>query len=213
MTMDQILHGGAMPVIAILRGLRPDEALSVGEALLEGGVRILEVPLNSPDPLVSIERLAGALGPQVLVGAGTVLSAAEVESVAAAGGRLIVSPHTDPAVIRRAVALGLECLPGFMSPTDAFSAIAAGAAELKLFPASTLGPGHLRALREVLPRRIRIWAVGGTGAHDLAAWLTAGAGGIGVGGSLYKAGDTPQQVLARAIELRAAWNGSNPKQG
>lgn len=211
--IQHVLDGGAMPVIAILRGLRPQEALSIGEALIAGGIRIIEVPLNSPEPLVSIERLASAFGSQALVGAGTVLSAAQVQSVAAAGGRLIVSPHTDAGVIRRAASLGLDCLPGFMSPTEAFAALAAGATGLKLFPASTLGQGHLKAVREVLPREVHIWAVGGTGAHDLDAWLAAGAVGIGVGGSLYRAGDTVQQVQGRAIALRSAWSGSNQKQG
>lgn len=212
MRIEDILEEGAMPAIAILRGVKPAEALGIGEALLAGGIRMLEVPLNSPEPLVSIERLAVAFGSRALIGAGTVLSAAEVEAVGAAGGRLIVSPHTDAAVIGRAVALGLDCLPGFLSPTEAFTAISAGATHLKLFPAVSLGQGYLKALREVLPRHSRIWAVGGTGAHDLAAWLAAGAAGIGVGGALYKAGDTPQQVLERAIALRTAWSGSGTEQ-
>lgn len=212
MTLQDILDGGAMPVIAVLRGLQPAEAVGVAEALLAGGIRIMEVTLNSPEPLRSIERLSAAFGSRALIGAGTVLRGAEVESVAAAGGRLIVSPHTDAEVIGRSVGLGLDCLPGFMTPTEAFTAIAAGATDLKLFPASSVGQGHLRALREVLPRRIRVWAVGGAGAHDLAAWLAAGADGIGVGGSLYRAGHVPQQVLERAIALRRAFSASNTQQ-
>lgn len=213
MRIEDILERGEMPVIAILRGVGPADALAVGEALLAGGVRMMEVPLNSPEPLVSIERLAGAFGSQALIGAGTVLCATEVERVAAAGGRLIVCPHTDPTIIGRAVALGLDCLPGFLSPTEAFTAVSAGAVHLKLFPAAGLGQGHLKAVREVLPGRSRIWAVGGTGAHDLAAWLAAGAAGIGVGGALYKAGDAPQRVLERAIALRTAWSESGAKRG
>ena len=212
MHIEDMLEGGAMPAIAILRGLKPSEALAIGEALLAGGIRMLEVPLNSPEPLVSIERLAGAFGSRALIGAGTVLSAAEVGEVAAAGGRLIVSPHTDTRVIERAVALGLDCLPGFLSTTEAFTAISAGAVHLKLFPAASLGQGYLKALREVVPRHTRLWAVGGTGAHDVSAWLSAGAAGIGVGGSLYKAGDTPQRVLERATALRTAWSGSVTQQ-
>lgn len=206
MRIRDILDGGQLPVIAILRGLRPAEAVSIGEALLDGGIRIMEVPFNSPEPLVSIERLAGRFGAQALIGAGTVLSAAQVADVVCAGGRLVVSPHTDPDVIASAVALGLDCLPGCLSPTEAFTAVAAGATDLKMFPASSFGKGHLKALREVLPPGVRFWAVGGSGAHDLIAWLAAGASGIGVGGALYKAGDAPQEVSQRAAALRAAWS-------
>lgn len=213
MRIRDVLESGELPVIAILRGLRPAEAVSIGEALLAGGIRIMEVPLNSPEPLASIERLAGELGARALIGAGTVLSAAQVASVASAGGRLVVSPHTDSDVIARAVALGLDCLPGCLSATEAFTAIAAGATDLKMFPAATLGQGHLKALREVLPRQTRVWAVGGTGAHDLTAWLAAGACGIGVGGALYGAGDGPQEVLQRAVALRTAWSRARPALG
>lgn len=205
MSLDEILEGGAVPVVAILRGLPPADAIGVGRALLEAGIRIIEVPLNSPSPLASIERLRGEFGTNALIGAGTVASVAEVDAVAAAGGSLIVSPHTDAAVIRRAVSLGLECLPGFMSPTEAFTALAAGARRLKLFPAKSLGVPHLTALRDVLPRHIEVWPVGGTGAHDIAQWLRAGARGIGVGGSLYNAGDGADRVRGRAQALRAAW--------
>jgi 2-dehydro-3-deoxyphosphogalactonate aldolase len=205
MTIGQLIEAGAPPVVAILRGVWPEQVGAIGRALLEGGIHVMEVPLNSPRPLESIERLCGELGAQALIGAGTVLSAAQVDDAAAAGARLIVSPHTDPAVIGRAVALGLQCLPGFMSPSEAFAALAAGARHLKLFPAARLGPSYLRALREVLPRTCGVWAVGGTGAHDLAAWLEAGAAGIGVGGSLYRAGDEASVVHDRARALQAAW--------
>lgn len=206
MRIRHILDDGQLPVIAILRGLRPVEAISIGEALLAGGIRIIEVPFNSPEPLASIERLAGEFGARALIGAGTVTSGAQVASVASVGGGLVVSPHTDPDVIARAVALGLDCLPGCLTPTEAFTAAAAGATDLKLFPAATLGQGHLKALRDVLPDQVRVWAVGGTGAHDLTAWLAGGASGIGVGGALYKAGDGPQEVLQRAIALQTAWS-------
>lgn len=206
MRIRDILDGGELPVIAILRGLRPAEAVSIGEALLAGGIRIMEVPFNSPEPLASVERLASAFGSRALIGAGTVMTPAQVASVGSAGGGLVVSPHTDPGVIARAVELGLDCLPGCLSPTEAFTAISAGAADLKMFPAAALGQGYLKALREVLPRDLRVWAVGGTGAHDLTAWLAAGATGIGVGGALYKPGDAPQTVLQRASALRSAWS-------
>ena len=206
MRLQHILDSGQLPVIAILRGLRPVEAVSIGEALLAGGIHIMEVPLNSPQPLASIERLAGAFGAQALIGAGTVLSVAQVADVASAGAGLIVSPNTDTGVISRAGALGLDCLPGCLSATEAFAAIAAGATDLKMFPAAPLGRGYLSTLREVLPHPIRVWAVGGTGAHDFTGWLAAGASGIGVGGALYKAGDVPQEVLQRAITLRTVWD-------
>lgn len=206
MRIDELLRHGAVPVVAILRGLPPADAVEIGRALVEEGIRIIEVPLNSPSPLESIGKLCGALGKEALIGAGTVLSGAQVESVASAGGRLIVSPNTDAAVIRQAVSLDLECMPGFMSATEAFTAIAAGARRLKLFPAAGLGVGHLKALREVLGREIELWPVGGTGAHDMAQWLRAGAAGIGVGSALYRPGDSADSVRERARALRAAWS-------
>lgn len=205
MRIDELLRAGAAAVVAILRGLPPPDAIGVGRALIDAGIRIIEVPLNSPSPLTSIGRLRGEFGSEALIGAGTVLSVADVDAVAAAGGQLIVSPHTDAAVIRRAVSLGFECLPGFMSATEAFTAIAAGARRLKLFPAKSLGLAHLKALREVLARDVEVWPVGGTGAHDIAEWLRAGAAGIGVGAALYRAGDSAERVRERAQELRAAW--------
>jgi 2-dehydro-3-deoxyphosphogalactonate aldolase len=205
MVMAEFLEAGTAPVVAILRGLPPADALVVGRALIDAGIRLLEVPLNSPEPFVSIGRLNGEFGAEALIGAGTVLNPEDVERVADAGGRLIVSPNTDVRVIRRTVQLGLESFPGFMSPSEAFAAVEAGARRLKLFPANALGTGHLKAVREVLPGEVEMWAVGGTGAHDLAQWLAAGARGIGVGGSLYKAGDGPDVVQERARILYAAW--------
>lgn len=205
MSRPKLIQTDAPPVVAILRGLTPSEALDVGKALLEEGIRVLEVPLNSPDALASIARLTGAFGEEALIGAGTVMSEREVIEVAAAGARLVVSPNTHAGVIGRAVELGLECLPGFLTATEAFTALAAGARQLKLFPAASVGPAYVKALREVLPVTTGVWAVGGTGAHDLASWLEAGAVGIGVGGALYRAGDSAQRVRERARALRAAW--------
>jgi 2-dehydro-3-deoxyphosphogalactonate aldolase len=205
MSIDDLLAEGAPPVVAILRGVKPDEVVAIGEALVAAGVRLIEVPLNSPDPLEGIRRLVEAVGDRALCGAGTVLTPDAVEAVADVGGRLIVTPNTNPAVITRAVTLGLEPMPGFATPTEAFAAVAAGARRLKLFPASGFGVGYLKAIREVLPAGTRTWAVGGTGAANIGDWLAAGAEGIGVGGSLYKAGDTAETVAERAKALVEAW--------
>lgn len=205
MSLSTQLANGAPAIVAILRGVQPDEVVGIAQALVDAGIRIIEVPLNSPQPLVSIECLAQSFGTHALIGAGTVLTPNEVDAVAAAGGRLIVSPNTNPVVIQRALELGLDALPGVMTPSEAFTALGAGASHLKLFPASTAGPAHLRALREVLPTTCKVWAVGGAGASNLAEWLAAGAVGIGVGGSLYRAGASASAVRARADELIAAW--------
>lgn len=208
MTIDTILAEGAPPVVAILRGVTPDEVVAIGEVLVGNGVRLIEVPLNSPDPIDSIGRLVAAMGDRALCGAGTVLAPGDVDRVAAAGGKLIVTPNTNPAVIARAVELGLEPMPGFATPTEAFAAYAAGARRLKLFPASGFGTGYLKAIREVLPRDARAWAVGGTGAANFAEWLAAGVEGIGVGGALYRPGDGAATVGERAAALTAAWRGA-----
>ena len=194
------------PLLAILRGLTPAEAGPVGAALYDAGVRCIEVPLNSPEPLDSIRILAETFGDRCLVGAGTVLDPAGVDAVKAAGGALIVTPNTNTAVIERAVALGLAVVPGFATATEAFTAIKAGARALKLFPASTYGPGHLKALKSVLPKDVSVYTTGGVGAPDFAAWRAAGASGFGVGGELYRPGDKPEAVgekaraLVRALE-------------
>jgi 2-dehydro-3-deoxyphosphogalactonate aldolase len=203
--MDELLASGAPPIVAILRGVRPDEVGAIGRALVNAGVRLIEVPLNSPDPFDGIAALAAAVSADALVGGGTVLDVTDVDKVRAAGGHLIVSPNTDAGVIARAVALGLEPMPGFMTPSEAFAAIRAGARRLKLFPAGALGMAHLKAVREVLPRAVVVWTVGGAGASNLAEWIGAGAAGIGVGGSLYKPGDSAQMVGERAAALVAAW--------
>jgi len=205
MTLQDVLSAGAPPIIAILRGVKPDEVIDIGSVLVAAGIRIIEVPLNSPQPLASIERLRTALPRDALIGAGTVTTVAAVDQVAAAGGRLIVAPNMDVSVIARAVERGLEVLPGVMTPTEAFAAIAAGARHLKLFPGASVGPAHLKALREVLPADCGVWAVGGTSADNLCDWLRAGAAGIGVGGALYRAGFTVDVVRTHAVALIDAW--------
>ncbi|MFC4296330.1 2-dehydro-3-deoxy-6-phosphogalactonate aldolase [Novosphingobium tardum] len=205
MTISELLDGGAPPLVAILRGVTPTTVASVGEALVEAGIRIIEVPLNSPDPFASIARLVSAVGDRAVCGAGTVLDVAGVERVAAAGGQLIVSPNTDPAVIARAMQIGIEAMPGIVTPTDAFNAVAAGAKRLKLFPAAPLGTGYLKALRDVLPLDTRIWAVGGTDAASLREWLDAGAEGIGVGGALFRPGMAIGEIRKNSAALVGAW--------
>ena len=184
------------PIVAILRGVKPDEVVAIAKALVDAGIRAIEVPLNSPEPLESIRRLA----------ARTVLTPQAVDDVAAAGGKLIVTPNTDPEVIARAVALGLTAMPGFATPSEAFAAVKAGAKALKLYPASSFGPSHIKAVKDVLPKDILVYAVGGVGAANLEPWLKAGVAGIGVGGELYRPGDTPEQVGHKATALIAAWN-------
>lgn len=208
LTIDYLLGLGVPPIVAILRGLQPDEAEAIGAALVEAGVRLIEVPLNSPDPFTSIARLQRAFGETALIGAGTVLDVPSVEGLAATGARLMVTPNTNPAVIARAVALGLEVMPGFVTPSEAFAALGAGARRLKLFPASVQGPGYLKALREVLPPEARVWAVGGVSAENAADWRAAGAEGLAVGSSLYKPGFSPAEVADRARRFVAAVGGA-----
>jgi 2-dehydro-3-deoxyphosphogalactonate aldolase len=196
---------GAPPIVAILRGVGSTEILDMAESLLEAGIRAIEVPLNSPDPFESIFRLTEAYGQTCLCGAGTVLSASDVESVAQAGGRLIVTPNTNPSVIARAVELGLTVMPGFATATEAFAAVEAGARTLKLFPAGTYGPGHMKAVREVLPRGIGMLAVGGVGAETLGVWVAAGVDGFGIGGEIYRPGRSAKEVGERARTLVAAY--------
>lgn len=202
--LDRLLQDHP-PIVAILRGVRPDEVVEVAGALTAAGVRMIEAPLNSPDPLNSIARLCAAFGDVALCGAGTVLDAAAVEAVAERGAKLVVAPNTDPGVIRRAVELGLTVMPGFVTPTEAFAALQAGAQVLKLFPAGSLGPGHLRAIREVLPPALPIFAVGGVGAGNLAEWMQAGAAGAGVGGEIFRPGYSPAEVGRRAAAVVQAW--------
>lgn len=194
----------ACPVVAILRGIRPDEVEAIGAALLAEGLNILEVPLNSPQPLESIRRLHAAFGERALVGAGTVTTEDEVAAITAAGARLMVTPHADPALVRAARARGLHACPGFFTPAEAFALMAAGADALKLFPAEAASPAVLRALLAVLPKGTAILPVGGMAAETIPAWKAAGAAGFGVGSSLYRPGDGPAEVTDRARALRAA---------
>lgn len=206
MTIDDLLADGAPPVAAILRGIRPDEALDVGAALVESGIRILEVPFNSPEPLASIAAMSQAFGDRAIIGGGTVLSVEALEALHGAGGRIMVTPNTNPAVISRGAELGMELLPGFMTPSEAFSAVNAGARRIKLFPAARLGPAYVKAIKDVLPRHVGVWAVGGTGADTIAEWLAGGCEGIGVGGALYRPGDDAATVGTRGRELVDAWH-------
>jgi 2-dehydro-3-deoxyphosphogalactonate aldolase len=189
------------PIVAILRGLQPDRAVAVGEALYRAGIRIIEVPLNSPDPFASIGALAASRGSDCLIGAGTVLSTDDVTRTQQAGGRLIVSPSCDVEVIRRSIVLGLNVMPGVATPTEAFTAIGAGASNLKLFPAAALGVAFLRALKEVLPPSVRIFPVGGIGAGELREWIDAGAAGFGIGSQLFRPEFSTEEIEARARAL------------
>ena len=205
MTLDSLLGAGAPPVCAILRGLRPEEAVEIGTALIDAGIRIIEVPLNSPEPFESITALQQAFGTTALIGGGTVLSVEAVDDLRRTGGRIMVTPNTDPTVIARGAQYGFDMLPGFMTPSEGFAAVRAGARRLKLFPAASLGPAYIKAVKEVLPRHVGLWAVGGTGADTIGQWLGAGCEGIGVGGALYRAGDTAATVADRAKALVEAW--------
>lgn len=202
MTLEDAL--AETPIVAILRGVKPEEVEGVAEALHSAGVRVVEVPLNSPDPLDSIGRLARFEG-RLVWGAGTVLSPERVDAVAQVGGRIVVSPNTDPAVIRRTLERGMVPLPGFATASEGFAAYAAGAQHLKLFPASTYGAAHVKALKAVLPPDARVHAVGGVGPATMPEWREAGADGFGLGSELYKPGWTPEQVGERAVAaVRAA---------
>lgn len=186
------------PLVAIIRGVTPADAEAIGDAIYEGGIRIVEVPLNSPEPLRSIERLARKFGDKALVGAGTVLEADCVRHVADAGGRIIVSPDTNTEVIAATAAAGLVASPGYFTPSEAFAAIRAGATALKLFPAEAATPAVLKAQLAVLPKDIPIVAVGGIKPDNMRPWLDAGASGFGLGGGLYQPGQSPDETLARA---------------
>jgi len=195
-TLQEIL--APLPLVAILRGVTPDEAAGIGAALIEAGFVAIEVPLNSPEPLASIRILADAFGERALVGAGTVCDPADVARIAAAGGRLVVMPHGDAAVIGAAKQRGLLCVPGVATPTEAFAALDAGADALKLFPAEALPPAVVRAWRAVLPKDVWLLPVGGIRPDSMAPYLAAGATGFGLGSALYTPGMTPAEVAANA---------------
>ena len=193
-----------LPLIAILRGLRPEEAPAIGEVLVEAGFRLIEVPLNSPQPLDSIAALRKRF-PDAVIGAGTVLTAVEVRDVASAGGELVVAPNFDREVVEETVRLGLASLPGILTPTEAFAALKAGAHGLKLFPAELASPAVVKALLAVLPKGTPLIPVGGVGADNMAVWRAAGAAGFGLGSSLYKPGDDAAAVRAKAAAIVSAW--------
>lgn len=191
--------------IAIIRGVQPDEAVGVTEAFCESGFDVVEVPLNSPDPFDSIRRMAEAFGDRLLIGAGTVLTVQDVRDVADAGGKLIVSPNTNAAVIGEAKRLGLRSVPGVLTPTECFAALDAGADALKLFNAGTVGPETLRAYRAVLPRDTVVYAVGGVTLENAREWIDAGASGYGLGSNVYKPGMTIQDIKQRASAFTSLW--------
>jgi 2-dehydro-3-deoxyphosphogalactonate aldolase len=195
---DFTRYFAACPLVAIIRGVRPDEVEAIGGAIIDAGIRIVEIPLNSPEPLQSIERLARRFGDEALIGAGTVLDPDEVKRVARAGGRLIVSPSTDPAVIRQAHDDGLVSAPGFFTPSEAFTAIRAGAQALKLFPAEAASPAMVKSIRAVLPKDMPLLVVGGVKPETMRAWLDAGADGFGLGGGVYRPGQSVEETAAKA---------------
>lgn len=193
-----------LPVIAILRGITPPEAAGVGQALVAAGITMIEVPLNSPNALDSVRTLKASLGDTATLGAGTVLTPAEVDAVAEAGGEMIVSPNCNPTVIAHTKARGLQSWPGVFTPTEAFTALDAGADGLKLFPGALAGPGGLKALRAVLPKGTRVYAVGGATPATFADWIAASADGFGLGTALYTPGLSTAEVSARALRVVTA---------
>ncbi|MBU6267629.1 MAG: 2-dehydro-3-deoxy-6-phosphogalactonate aldolase [Sphingomonadales bacterium] len=203
-TIDDLLGRGAPPIVAILRGVRPGEAVAVAGALVEAGVRMIEVPLNSSEPFASIAAIQSEFGEAALIGAGTVLDVASVDRLAETGARLLVTPNTVPDVIARGVGHGMDVMPGFLTPSEAFAAVAAGARRLKLFPAFAMGPAYVKAVRDVLPAGTGIWAVGGVSAGNAREWFDAGVQGVALGTALYRPGDSADTVLAKARALLAA---------
>lgn len=203
MTADALL--AEMPLVAILRGVTPARIEGIAEALFEAGLRAIEVPLNSPEPLKSIALLAQQFGDRCLTGAGTVLTPEDVDRVAEAGGKLLVTPNTNPAVIARGVEKGLTVMPGFYTPSEGFAAVDAGARYLKLFPASSGGIGHLQAMLAVLPKTVPVYAVGGVGAGNMSEWRKAGAAGFGLGSDLFKPDFSDADIAARARKCVAAF--------
>jgi 2-dehydro-3-deoxyphosphogalactonate aldolase len=206
MNTDSFLN--ELPIVAILRGVTPQRVLAVAEALYGAGIRAIEVPLNSPDPFKSIGMLAREFSGRCLTGAGTVLTAADVDRVADAGGRLLVTPNTDAAVITRGVEKSMTVMPGFYTPSEGFAAMAAGARILKLFPAATGGIDHLKAMLAVIPATVPVYAVGGVGAGNMSEWKKAGAAGFGLGSDLFKPDFSDAEIAARAARCVAVFRGA-----
>lgn len=202
-----------LPLVAILRGIRPSEALDVGHALHDAAFRIIEVPMNSPEPLESIRHLSSAFGDDCLIGAGTVLRSEQVAQIAAVGGRLIVMPHADVGIIAAAKRAGLYCIPGVATPTEAFAAIQAGADAIKLFPAEQITPAVLKAWRAVIPRDLAMLPVGGITPETMAPYIAAGADGFGLGSALYAPGRETDDVRQRAHAFAQAWKTGIASQG
>ncbi|AJR23639.1 MULTISPECIES: 2-dehydro-3-deoxy-6-phosphogalactonate aldolase [Sphingobium] len=196
-----------LPLVAILRGIRPDEVEAAADALVEAGFRLIEVPLNSPDPLLSIERLARRVGDAAIVGAGTVLTVDQVAQVQDAGGAMVVSPNTDIAVIAETAKRGMVSLPGYFTPSEAFAALAAGASGLKLFPAEAATPAVVKAQRAVLPKEVPLLVVGGITPTNMEPWRQAGADGFGLGSALYRIGATTEEIAASARAFAQGWAG------
>ena len=209
MTLEEALN--ACGIVAILRGVSPDEAIPVGQALYDAGVRVVEVPLNSPAPFLSIAKLAKEFAGRMVVGAGTVLTVQDVNMLKSAGGEICVSPDCNEVVIARAVELGMVPLPGVFTPTEAFAAIRAGASSLKLFPAEAASPAVIKAWKAVLPKTVKIYAVGGVTPENMGDWISAGASGFGIGSSIYKPGMSVDAVREAAGKLVSAWNKAKGK--
>jgi 2-dehydro-3-deoxyphosphogalactonate aldolase len=203
MTLEDALE--ACGIVAILRGVSPDEVVAVSQTLYDAGIRVVEVPLNSPEPFTSIEKLSKAFAGKMIVGAGTVLTAQDVNLLKAHGGQISVSPDCNPETISRAVELGMIPLPGVFTPTEAFSAIRAGAKHLKLFPAEVASPATIKAWKAVLPKHVKIYAVGGVTPENMGDWLAAGASGFGIGSSIYKQGLSMVKISESAHSLVSAW--------
>ena len=194
------------PLIAILRGIQPSEAVSIADVILEAGIDKIEVPLNSPNPFDSIRAIAIKYGNQALIGAGTVLTVAQVKQVRAAGGQLVVSPNCDPNVIRATIAEGMQSWPGVFTPSEALTALKAGATGLKLFPGDMAGPNGLKAMRAILPIGTKVYAVGGTTPENFSKWVEASANGFGLGTAIYKPGDTAETVTIKARAIVKAYD-------
>ena len=201
---------GQCPLVAIIRGVTPGEAEAIGDALYEGGIRIIEVPLNSPDPIESIRLLAARFADRALIGAGTVLAPEQVAEVAAAGGRLIVSPNTYPPVIEASVAAGMVSSPGFFTPSEAFTALRSGAHALKFFPAEAATPAVVKGMKAVLPPEVPLLVVGGVSPNNVAAWVAAGADGFGLGSGVYKPGQDAETVSRQAAAYVEAVRSARP---